>query len=147
DATLCGNTVAALSVGTESGCSGDQQPVVPTGDTGPGSDVGGSSPTGDVRSPAPEGTSQFDVGTEPSPSGQLASGGGSLRGSGGTSAAAVLAASVLAPTAALAPAPSSSASLAFTGVPVLCLAGVALALIFAGLLLVSRRRRANIAMD
>jgi hypothetical protein len=147
DVSVCGNSAAVASVGTGSGCSGDRQPVVPPGETVAGSDVGGSSPRGDVGSPAPEGTSPSDVSTEPSPSGLFVAGGGSLRGSGGTSTAAVLAASVLAPAAGLAPTPSPSASLAFTGVPVLCLAGVALALIFAGLLLVSRQRRANIATD
>jgi hypothetical protein len=144
---VCGNGVAVGSVGTQAGCSGDQQSVTPPGDTVPGdngdSGGGGTLPTDAGNPPIsggdpPTGTDNPPTGTD----NPVSNGGGSDGGSGG-SPTAVLAELVRARGTELAQSATPSAALAFTGVPIQRLVGLALALILSGLLLTVRRRRSS----
>jgi hypothetical protein len=143
---VCGNGVAVGSVGTQAGCSGDQQPVTPPGDTVPG-DNGDS---GGGGTPPTDGTLRTDGGNPPISSGDPpnstdnpgSTGGSSDAGSGG-SPTGVLAELVQARRTGLAQSATPSAALAFTGVPIQRLVGLALALILSGLLLTVRRRRSS----
>jgi hypothetical protein len=156
---VCGNGVAVGSVGTQAGCSGDQQAVTPPGETVPGdngdSGGGGTPPSGGT--PSTGGTPSADggdpansggnppTGTDNPPTGTdnpVSSGGSSDVGSGG-SPTGVLAEVARARGTVLALSATQNAALAFTGVPIQRLVGLALALILSGLLLTLRRRRSS----
>jgi hypothetical protein len=140
DVAVCGNGVAVGSADTQTSCSGDQQPVTSPGGTVPGdngdSGGGGTLPTAGSNPP-------ISGGNPPIAAENPVSSGSSSHAVSGGSPTSVLAELAVARGMELAQSATPSAALAFTGVPIRRLVGLALALIVSGLLLALRRRRSS----